>query len=152
MKTRRKILIGIAVLCVFAVLLLLWGMPFLRTPPFPIPESASWVRYKSEGAGTIGPGFEEWTRFTVSPEDCLPAAAAILQDFRQEQPKWFAEHKFVIKRVEISEGTPAPKIQGPWWFSPDSIKSGTALYLEGPIGPSVWIDNEHGTVYQHMSD
>ena len=147
---QRNILISIAVLCVFAAPILFWGMPFLRTPQLPIPKSASWVRYKCYNP--LGQGFEEWTRFTVPPEDCLPAGEAILQDFKQEQSKWFAEHEFVIKRVEISEGTPAPTIQGPWWFSPESIKSGTALYLEGPIGPSVWIDKETGTVYQHMSD
>jgi hypothetical protein len=150
MTLRKKILVGIGSLVILAPPLLYWLMPFLQTAPIPVPASAHWVRYKA--ACIPGPGFEEWTSFTVPKEECLPAAEAIL---KKELQALHTTNEVVIKHRAIGEGSPVEKITGPWWFKPSHIQNGTVLFLHGAQAPflsTIWIDNDTGTVYQHMSD
>lgn len=143
MKRRTKILIGISVAASLAAFLLWWASPFMQAPPFPVPDAATWVRYK--GVDYPGPGGEEWTKFSLPIDDCIAAAEAIVKHDHSQA---------MIRRIEISENSPVPKMDGPWWFTPHSINKGILLLPDTlcPSPTTVWIDSENGIVYEHMSD
>ncbi len=147
-----KILIAILVILLLSIaftMLVIQPRTFFNKPPFPVPESARWIRYKG---WSMWVGFEEWARFSAPREDCVSAAEAILEQWRQENPMSGDEPTVVGKTaITASENR---TIDGPWWFAPHSINHGyvvgaTNVYA---ISPVVWVDSDRGIVYYHFSD
>lgn len=149
---RRKVPIGVGTVVVFVWLLDFWITPFLRNVPYPVPDSANWIRYYGYTVG--GGGGADWLRFTVPTENSLPAAEALMEDFRKHLLVANPD-KISIRRTDISPESPEGEIvRGPWWFKPHSIKKGFVLSFAAsvPYRTTVWVDSQKGIVYQLTSD
>jgi hypothetical protein len=133
------VFVGLMSISLFAF----WSMPFMRKVPFPVPDCATWVRYRS--AYTPGPGGEEWTKFVVPVEVAEGSGEDILRS---------NQRGVAITRTIINEDRAVKRMGGPWWFDPHTIKLGVMLCPaeNQPFSPTVWVDLERGTVYEHMSD
>jgi len=152
---RRKRILAVFVLCLAALLpVLLWlSVPLINRPPFEIPRNAKWTFYRGSGAG-LGPGFEEWARFSISPKESVAAGEDLLRScFNEHTGSSNADKAFKVSHANMSATKDWLWMDGPWWFRPEKIRSGIQLNLETMEGgPVVWVDTEKGHVYYMYQD